>query len=193
MNTQTGWLMVVSGPSGVGKGRVCQHLLENTPNLSWSVSYTSRLPRPGEVNGQHYHFVDEATFKALIAQGKLLEYNCYNGFYYGTGAEAVQQTLCSGQSVLMEIDVNGARQMKTRVQELNIPALLVFIAPPSLEELETRLRSRGTEDEATVQNRLQIAQTELQEAHWFDVTVVNQTVEACAKSILAALKTKKGD
>ena len=186
---QTPRLVVVTGPSGVGKGRVNAELLRlmnsssNQPGLVLSISCTTRSPRPGEVDGQHYHFLSREAFEAKIAAGDFLEWAEYNGNLYGTSREQVDKVLTRGHHVLLEIEVQGARQIKAKVPE----ALLIFLTPPSLEELERRLRERGTETEAVIQQRLATGRTELEEQDWFDHVVCNQQVSHCAMKIASLL------
>ena len=168
-----GQLIVFSGPSGVGKGTVLQHYLAGHPRAMVSVSATTRSPRPGEVDGVHYHFMSREGFEKLVADGQMLEHACYNGNYYGTPRAAVEAARAEGRDVVLEIEVQGALQVK----KLCPDALLVFVLPPSWEELEHRLSGRGTEDAQTVAKRMAIAAGELPLAHEYDYAIVNDTVE----------------
>jgi guanylate kinase len=172
-------LMIVSGPSGVGKGTVCAQLRTLRPDLFESISTTTRSPRPGEVDGQQYHFVTIDQFEAAIRQEAFLEWACYNHQYYGTQQAPVEAAMAGGKPVLLEIDPQGAFQIKQRLPQ----AVLVFIAPPTLEELERRLRVRGTEDEAKIEQRLAIARQEIELQDRFDVVIVNHQVAQTAAAL----------
>lgn len=170
---EKGLLIVFSGPSGVGKGTVLRQYLQSHPNTVFSVSATTRSPREGEIHGQHYYFLSREEFETMAANGGLLEYAEFAGNFYGTPRDAVEQRLKEGVDVVLEIEVQGAMQVKKQCPE----ALLVFVMPPSFEELRRRLSGRGTEDEATVCRRLSNAAREMEAAKQYDYIVVNQTVE----------------
>ena len=173
-------LVVVSGPSGVGKSTVVARALELDPRLWLSVSATTRTPRSGEQDGREYFFVDDAEFDRLVASDGLLEWAAFAGHRYGTPSAAVRERLTRGVPVLLEIEVQGARQVRERVPG----ALLVFLAPPSWEVLEARLGGRGTESPEAVARRLAAAQEELASAAEFDQVLVNTDVGECARSLL---------
>ncbi len=164
-----GLLLVISGPSGVGKGTIINSLLEDE-NIAYSVSATTRAPRPGEVDGVNYHYITKAEFKTLIDNGDVLEYAEYTGNYYGTPRKFVEQKLNEGKSVVLEIETCGAMQIKKKMPE----AVLIFICPPSLEELESRLRGRGTETEEVILRRLETARNEIKLIPEYDYAVVNE-------------------
>lgn len=170
--TGPGRLVVISGPGGVGKGTVVAALVERHDDLTVSLSATTRPPRPGEEDGVHYSFVDDATFDRMIAEGQFLEWAEFNGHRYGTPWQSVTEDLAAGRTVICEIDVQGAMQVRERVPD----AVLVFLEPPDLAALEQRLRARGADDAATVARRLEIGRAEMAHADRFDVRVVNRRV-----------------
>lgn len=175
--------MVLSGPSGVGKGTVVAAARAADPHLWVSVSVTTRAQRPGEVDGVHYHFISDEQFDQLIAKGGLLEWAAFAGNRYGTPGEPVHQRLAAGLPALLEIELVGARQ----VHAAQPGALMVFLAPPSLAELEARLRGRGTEDEAAIARRLARARDELAAAAEFDEVIVNNDVAQAAAELQSLL------
>ena len=178
-----GRLVVVSGPSGVGKGTVVREVLAARPNLALSVSATTRDPRPGEVDGVHYRFLGDAAFDRLIERGAFLEWAEVFGRRYGTLAEDVEEARASGRDVLLEIDVQGARTVRERVPD----AILVFLRPPSEEELRRRLAARGTETGESLKVRLREARRELDEADRFDHVVVNDRIDDAVAEVLAII------
>lgn len=167
-----GKFIVISGPSGVGKGTICERLIKEL-NAWYSVSMTTRGIREGEVDGVNYYFVSKEEFKRRIEDGKLLEYNIYNDNYYGTPKDKVLEKLEQGINVFSEIDVNGAKNIKNIFPD----ALLIYIAPPSIEILRKRLIGRGTEDMNTIEKRLKIADDELKMIDFYDYVVVNDDLE----------------
>jgi guanylate kinase len=175
-----GRLIVLAGPSGVGKGAIVARLLAALPDLELSISATTRRPRPREDEGRHYYFVDRADFERMIAAGGFLEWADIFGERYGTPREPVERALAEGRDVLVEIDVQGARQVKAA----NPGAYMVFIKPPSLAELERRLRTRATETDQQVRRRLAKAADELAAEPEFDVTVVNDDLEQAAREVI---------
>lgn len=184
-NENRGELIVLSGPSGVGKSTVIADLLSNRPDIHFSVSYTTRQPRPGETDGVNYNFVSHAEFERMIAAGELLEFAEYVGNYYGTSLKVIQDKLEQGIDVLLDIEVQGAATVRTKCPE----AVMIFIAPPSLEELSRRLHGRHTDSEAVIQNRLEQAKRECREIPKYDYIVVNNDVQTASgeiQSILAA-------
>jgi guanylate kinase len=176
-------LTVLSGPSGVGKSTVVRALRSSHPKLWVSVSATTRFPRPGEVNGVHYIFVSPNEFDQLIARGELLEWAEFSGNRYGTPLAPVQERLAAGEAVLLEIELNGARQVREKVPD----AQLVFLTPPSWDELVRRLTRRGTESPEVIEQRLATARAELAAEPEFDVTLVNTNVEDVARRLLELL------
>jgi guanylate kinase len=184
-----GGLFVVAGPSGVGKGTVIRRVLEIDPTVVLSVSATTRGPRPGEVDGVDYRFVSEDAFDRLAASDALLEWAVIFGHHRsGTPSAPVEAARSKGGHVILEIDVQGARQVRERAPD----ATLIFLAPPSLEELEQRLRTRGTEDEAQLEGRLAAAREEMAESPTFDHVVVNDEVNRAAEEIVGILHGSAG-
>ncbi|GAA0235296.1 guanylate kinase [Saccharothrix mutabilis subsp. mutabilis] len=173
-------LTVLSGPSGVGKSSVLAELRRMGPDVHFSVSVTTRKPRPGEVDGVHYHFVDRAEFDEMVSNGELLEHAEFAGNCYGTPRAPVVAALASGRPSLLEIELQGARQVRAAMPE----AQLVMLAPPSWEDLVGRLTGRGTEDPAVVARRLEIAREELAAEPEFDQVVVNDDVKSAAARLL---------
>ncbi|MEU6921082.1 MULTISPECIES: guanylate kinase [unclassified Streptomyces] len=181
-------LTVLSGPSGVGKSTVVAHMRKVHPEVWLSVSATTRRPRPGERNGVHYFFVDDEEFDKLIANGELLEWAEFAGNRYGTPRRAVLDRLEAGEPVLLEIDLQGARLVRQSMPE----AQLVFLAPPSWEELVRRLTGRGTEAPEVIERRLAAARVELAAESEFDTTLVNTSVEDVARELLALMLEVSG-
>ncbi len=176
-----GKLFILSGPSGVGKGTIREKILSNsTINLTYSISMTTRKPRQGELEGIHYYFVDEAHFKQAIQNNELLEYAQFVGNYYGTPKTAVDNLLNSGRNVLLEIEVQGAKQ----VMEKRPDAITIFMIPPSFEELEKRIRGRRSEPEEVVQERLKKARSEMELKKNYKYVVVNDTIENASNAII---------
>ncbi|NKQ53702.1 guanylate kinase [Amycolatopsis sp. K13G38] len=178
-------LTVVSGPSGVGKSSVVGELRRLKPDIYFSVSVTTRAPRPGEVDGEHYHFIDRAVFDKMVAAGELLEHAEFAGNCYGTPREPVERALAEGRPAVLEIELQGARQVRAAMPE----ARLVMLMPPSWEELVGRLTGRGTEEEAAVRARLAEAERELAAAGEFDVRVVNADLRGAAEQLLNLIDT----
>ena len=174
-----GKLVVISGASGVGKGTVLGIMMEKRKDLQFSVSATTRAPRPNEVDGVHYYFVTKERFEEMIASSQMLEYSAHNANYYGTPRAQAEEKMLHG-SVLLDIEPNGAGQVKKAAPD----AVLVFIMPPSMEELERRLRGRGDTPEDQIAMRMERAVWEMEQRHWYDHVVVNDDAERCAEEIL---------
>jgi guanylate kinase len=179
---------VLAGPSGVGKGSLVRELIAKDPSLSLSVSVTTRPPRPGEVDGIDYFFVDEDAFDRMIDAGELLEWAEIVGHRSGTPRVFVEDRLSEGRDVILEIDVVGASFVRKRIPE----AVLVFVDAPSLDELERRLRGRGTETEEAIRLRLETAAWELEQRPWFDHVVVNDDLVRAADQVAAIIETSRG-
>jgi guanylate kinase len=175
-----GRLLVVSGPSGSGKSSIVKELLERL-DLDFSVSVTTRLPRPGERHGDHYNFVSRRDFEAMVENGDLLEWAMYNNRYYGTPAAPIEEAIAEGRDILLEIELQGARQ----IREHRPDAVMFFVAPPSMDELERRLRRRGDTSEEDIEDRLDIAESEMQEAPTlFDHVIVNVDLDKAVEDIV---------
>ncbi|MCC2028989.1 guanylate kinase [Microbacterium sp. YMB-B2] len=174
-------LLVLAGPTAVGKGTVAAHIRENHPEIHLSVSATTRAPRPGEIDGVHYYFVDDAEFDRLIAEGELLEYAVvHNKSRYGTPRAPIDAALAEGRTVLLEIDLQGARQVRAAEPS----ATLIFLLPPTWDELVHRLVGRGTENEEERARRLRTAKVELAAQSEFDYRIVNEDVAAAAREVV---------
>jgi guanylate kinase len=185
---RTGTLIVLAGPSGVGKGSVVERVRSRDPEgLALSVSVTTRRPRPGEIHGVDYFFISEEAFDELIGRAELLEWAEIVGHRSGTPAAFVEDTLASGRDVILEIDVKGATQIRAKVPD----AVEIFLVPPSFEELERRLRGRGTEDEERIARRLATARWELQQEGWFDRRVVNDDLGRAAEEVAAIIEASR--
>lgn len=184
---ERGILLVLSGPSGAGKGTICKHLLSVCPNLKYSVSATTRDPRNGEIDGVNYHFISKDSFKSMIAANELLEYaEVYNNFY-GTPREYVRNLLEQNYDVILEIDPQGAKQIKSKFPD----AVFVFILPPSLTELADRIYKRGTDTEQVIKLRLSQAVSELNCANEYDYIVLNDKVPEAVEKIIFILKAER--
>lgn len=184
-----GILYVMTGASGVGKDTIRQAALPDLENIFFSISATTRAKRPGEVHGKQYYFYDKADFEKMLAEGGFLEHADYVGDYYGTPAKPVLDALERGQNVLLELELVGARKVKEKLPE----AVMIFIAPPSLLELERRLRGRGTDSEEKIQKRLARAREEIKAAKEFDYVIVNDMLADSVrdfKSIIYAERAK---
>lgn len=190
MDSQNGLLFVLSGPSGVGKGTVCSALKKTDANVIYSVSATTRSPREGEIEGVNYFFKTKEQFQHMIENDELLEWAQYVDNYYGTPRAYVEEQMAMGNDVLLEIEVQGALQVKKKYPQ----GIFIFLMPPSLEELENRIVTRGTETESTIVSRMTMARHEIELMEHYDYIVVNDEVEkACERiqSIVVAEHCKK--
>ena len=182
-----GLLFVISAPSGAGKSSLIRALLKDDPRLRLSVSHTTRAPRQGEREGHEYHFVDEATFEAMLERGEFLESAQVHGHRYGTSHKAMAEAMAGGSDLVLEIDWQGAEQ----VRRLLPGCTGIFILPPSLEELERRLRARGQDSETVIRRRMDNARDELQHAPEFDYAIINSEFDAARQDLLAIIRAER--
>lgn len=187
MPRNKGLLIVVSGPSGVGKGTVCKKYLEDYDNTFISVSATTRAPRPGEIDGTHYHFLKKEQFESMIAEDGFIEWACFCENYYGTPKKAVCDMLEEGKDVILEIEVQGAMKVAEQFPD----AVLVFVFPPSMEELRNRLRGRQTETEEVIKKRLETAKWEISMSENYDYILVNDEVLSATRRLKNIVDSEK--
>lgn len=180
-------LFVISGSSGVGKNTVINRVLENNPDLAFSISYTTREKREGEVEGVNYFYVSRDEFKNSVKEDEFLEWAEFSGNFYGTKRAFVQKCLSKGRDLILEIDTQGALQVKEKMPE----AVLIFIAPPSYEDLESRLRSRNTESEESIAKRLNFVMLEMENSESFDYRVINDKLEDAINDIEKIIKDER--
>lgn len=180
-----GLLFIISGPAGSGKGTIVSRVRE-LAQFDFSVSATTRKPRPNEENGIHYYFIDKAEFEHKIENGEMLEYAQYVGNYYGTPKKPVEDALAAGRNMILDIEVKGALQVKEKMPD----AVMIYILPPDYETLLARIRGRGTETEEVIQNRMNEAKTEIQTFPKYDYVVINDKVEDAAADVLSILHTE---
>ena len=185
---QKGLLVIISGPAGSGKGTIVSRLRELAP-FDFSVSATTRKPRPGEQHGVHYYFVDKTEFEKKIAEGEMLEYAQYVGNYYGTPKKPVEEALSEGKNIILDIEVKGALQIKEKMPE----AIMIYVLPPDYETLLARIRGRGTETEEVIQKRMNEAKTEIKTFPRYDYVVINRDggIERAAEDVLTILRAEK--
>ena len=184
--SEKGKLLVISGPSGAGKSTVVARAIEGREDVCFSTSVTTRAPRPGERDGREYFFVGFERFREMVERDELLEHAEYVANRYGTPRAYVQKRLDEGMNVILDIEVQGARQVRKKMPE----AVLIFIAPPSMEELERRLRGRATDSESAIEGRLIRARQEYQEADFYDYLIVNDDVDKAAAKLNAILEAE---
>ena len=182
-----GFLMIVSGPSGVGKGTICDILLRENTDIKYSISATSRNKRPNEEHGKNYFFVSNDEFEKMIEDGKLLEYARVHGNYYGTPKDFVLNSIENGDVVILEIDVQGALQVKKNYPD----AVLVFVLPPDFEELKKRLVERGTEDEETINLRMNNAKKEVEFLNEYNYSIVNDFIDESVDKMKAIIEAER--
>lgn len=181
-----GLLFIISGPAGSGKGTIVSRVRE-LAQFDFSVSATTRKPRPTEVDGVHYYFIDKTDFEQKIADGEMLEYAQYVGNYYGTPKKPVDDALANGRNIVLDIEVKGALQVKEKMPD----AVMIYILPPDYETLLARIRGRGTESEEVIQKRMAEARIEIETFPKYDYVVINDTVEQAATDVLSILHTEK--
>ncbi len=182
-----GLVFVMSGPSGTGKTSILRKLLQDTESLDFSVSYTTREIRPGEIEGEDYFFVSEKDFKSLIERGEFLEWATVHGNFYGTSRTFVENTISKGRDILLDVDVQGAISIMKKLED----AVYVFVAPPSYEELERRLTSRGTENSSSLKTRLENARWELEQMKLFQYLIINNDVCKSVNQFKAIIEASK--
>lgn len=182
-----GSVIVISGPSGSGKGTTVEAMLKERPELKLSISATTRAPRPGEVDGKNYFFLTKDEFESKVKNGEMLEYACYCGNYYGTPKDYVERCTENGDDIILEIDVQGGAQVEKIMED----AISIFLIPPNKESLEKRLRGRGTEAEEVILQRLSQAQQELKYAPEYDYVVVCGEMSKCVSDIFSIIDTDK--
>ena len=188
MTKRKGLFIVISGPSGVGKDTLTHRLLGRDPTLRYSVSYTTRAPRPGEVNGKDYSFVGRKEFQQLVAKGEFLEHATYDGQLYGTSAERVEAARQEGRDIILKIEVKGAEQVRKKVKD----AIFIFLKPPSMEELVRRQKERRSESEADMVARRKIAEKELTYADRYDRVVINDNIERAVGEVQEIIQKARG-
>lgn len=182
--THPGLLVVLAATSGTGKTTVSHELIKRWPRASLSVSFTTRQPREGEVDGEHYHFITRERFEAMIAEDAFLEWAEVHGNYYGTGEQATRDMLAQGRDILLDIDVQGAEVIRDK---FGAQCVLIFLLPPSWHAMLERLQGRGTDDEAEIKKRFETARTEMPLAKHFDYLVINNFLDEAVQTILAIL------
>ena len=182
-----GLFIVLSAPSGAGKSSICRRLLAACPEIEFSVSYTSRIPRPNEINGKDYHFISREDFQRRIDQGEFIEWIENYGHFYGTSGKAMHEVLGRGKDLLLDIEPRGAKEIKKKFED----GIFVFVLPPSLDELLKRLEKRGNESPGVIKKRFTQAERELKEVMWYDYTVFNEDLETAAKQLIAIYKAEK--
>ncbi len=188
-NQRRGLLIILSSPSGAGKSTLARRLMDWDPTLSFSVSATTRAPREGEVDGQHYHFVDESKFKDMVIQGEMLEHAHVFGNFYGSPSEPVRKAIETGRDVLFDVDWQG--EVQIRNSSLASHSLSIFILPPSIKELRARLEGRGQDDAATIAKRMQKSWDEI--SHWgsYDYVLINDDLEETAQRLITIVEATR--
>lgn len=188
-NVENKKLFVISGSSGVGKGTIISAFLEKNSDFRLSISYTTREKREGEIEGVNYFYVSREEFNESIVNNEFLEWAQFSGNFYGTKKAYVDKCLLNNQDLILEIDTQGALQLKNKMPE----AVLIFISPPSYQDLETRLRARNTEDEAAIQKRLDFVRLEMENSKYFDYVIVNDKIEVAVAEIERIIKGERAN
>jgi guanylate kinase len=186
-NIDKGLIIVLSAPSGTGKSSICRKVLAACPNLEFSVSCTSRSPRPSEINGKDYHFISRRDFQQRIDQGEFVEWVENYGNFYGTSVKAISEVLNQGKDLLLDIEPRGAKAIKNKFPD----AVFVFVLPPSLNELLKRLEKRGHESLEVIKTRFAQAERELKEVLWYDYAIFNEDLETAIKQMIAVYRAEK--
>ena len=182
-----GLLLVVTAPSGAGKSSLIEAVMRDDPRLKLSVSYTTRAPRPGEQDGREYHFIDDRRFLAMLERGEFLESAEVHGFRYGTSQKVIQDALARGEDLVLEIDWQGAQQVRRLLPD----GVGVFILPPSIAELERRMRARGKDAEAVIQRRMAAAAEEISHAPEFEYAIINKDFEIARQDLQAIIRVER--
>ncbi|MFP4036132.1 MAG: guanylate kinase [Desulfobacteraceae bacterium] len=182
-----GGIYVVSGPSGVGKSSIIREVMALLEGLAYSVSHTSRKPRPGEMDGREYHFVGRDDFRRMIGQGGFAEWAEVYGDYYGTSILEVEQKIERGLDLIMDVDVQGAANIRSRFRD----CVLIFVLPPSMDVLAGRLKGRGADDEASMTRRLEKAAREMENASWYDYIIINQELNRASDELASIVKAER--
>jgi guanylate kinase len=182
-----GLVIVLSAPSGAGKSSICRMLLAACPEIEFSVSYTSRTPRPNEVNGKDYHFISREDFQRRIDRGEFVEWVENYGNFYGTSAKSINEVLNGGKDLLLDVEPRGAKEIKKTFKH----AIFVFMLPPSLDELLNRLKKRGHESQEAIRTRFAQAEDELKEVLWYDYAIFNEDLEMAARQLVAIYMAEK--
>lgn len=187
MMAEKGLVIVLSAPSGTGKSSICRRLLAACPDVEFSVSYTSRTPRPNEINGKDYHFISREDFQQRIDQGEFVEWVENYGHFYGTSGKAMKEVLGRGKDLLLDVEPRGAKKIKKKFAD----GIFVFVLPPSLDELLNRLKKRGHESPEAIQTRFNQAERELKEVMWYDYAIFNDDLETAIKQMIAIYRAEK--
>ncbi len=182
-----GLVIVMSAPSGAGKSSICRRLLAACPEIEFSVSYTSRTPRPNEINGKDYHFISREDFQRRIGQDEFVEWVENYGNFYGTSGKSMNEVLSRGKDLLLDIEPRGAKEIKKKFKD----GIFVFVLPPSLDELLHRLEKRGHESAEAIKTRFAQAEGELKEVLWYDYAVFNEDLETAARQLIAIYRAEK--
>jgi guanylate kinase len=189
LSKRKGRLFVITAPSGAGKTSLIEALMRDDPSLKLSISYTTRAPRPGEKNGVDYHFVDDATFLAMRGRGEFLESAEVHGYRYGTSKRVITDALARGDDLILEIDWQGARQVRAIYPE----AVGIFILPPSIEELERRMRARGQDSDAVIRRRLENARGEMDHAGEFNYAIINKDFDTARRKLAEVIRAERAN